>query len=99
MASEPPVCEESTLNPGNSPFGKYNSDFYLSTPNDIPIYVPVGTAEKYHNAWGWDYFTNFIETDDFPTTGVDNITISPQKGEQIYDLSGKKVTSIENGRI
>jgi hypothetical protein len=36
---------------------------------------------------------------DFPTTGVDNITISPQKEEQIYDLSGKKVTSIENGRI
>ncbi len=28
-----------------------------------------------------------------------NITISPQKEEQIYDSSGKKVTSIENGRI
>ena len=27
------------------------------------------------------------------------LQISPQKEEQIYDLSGKKVTSIENGRI
>ena len=27
------------------------------------------------------------------------LQISPQKKEQIYDLSGKKVTSIENGRI
>ena len=99
MASEPPICEESTLNPGNTPFGDYEPVHNLSTPNDIPVYVPVGTAEKYRKAWGWDYFTNFIETDDFPTTGVDNITISPQKEEQIYDLSGKKVTSIENGRI
>ena len=85
MASEPPVCEESTLNPGNTPFGDYEPVHNLSTPNDIPVYVPVGTAEKYRKAWGWDYFTNFIETDDFPTTGVDNITISPQKEEQIYD--------------
>lgn len=99
MASEPPVCEESTLNPGNTPFGDYEPVHNLSTPNDIPVYVPVGTAEKYRKAWGWDYFTNIIETDDFPTTGVDNITINPQKEEQIYDLSGKKVTSIENGRI
>ena len=91
MSSEPPVCKESTLNPGNSPFGKYNSDFYLRTPNDIPIYVPVGTAEKYRKAWEWDRFTNFIETDDFPTTGVDNITISPQKEEQMILSSRESV--------
>ena len=60
MASEPPVCEESTLNPGNTPFGDYEPVPNLSTPNDIPVYVPVGTAEKYRKAWGWDYFTNFI---------------------------------------
>ena len=27
------------------------------------------------------------------------LQISPQKKEQIYDSSGKKVTNIENGRI
>lgn len=51
MASEPPVCEESTLNPGNTPFGDYEPVPNLSTPNDIPVYVPVGTAEKYRKAW------------------------------------------------
>lgn len=46
MAEEPPVCEESTHHPGKSPFGKYNSDSNSSTPNDIPVYVPMGTAEN-----------------------------------------------------
>ena len=32
MASEPPVCEESTLNPGNTPFGDYEPVPNLSTP-------------------------------------------------------------------
>ena len=99
MASEPPVCEESTLNPGNSPFGKYNSDFYLSTPNDIPVYVPVGTAEKYRNAWGWDYFTNFIETDDFPTS-IHNVTTEHYDSKNcVYDLMGRKVINPQKGQV
>ena len=99
MASEPPVCEESTLNPGNSPFGKYNSDFYLSTPNDIPVYVPVGTAEKYRNAWGWDYFTNFIETDDFPTS-IHNVTTEHYDSKScVYNLMGRKVINPQKGQV
>ena len=99
MASEPPVCEESTLNPGNSPFGKYNSDFYLSTPNNIPVYVPIGTAEKYRNAWGWNYFTNFIETDNFPTAIHDVTTERSNAKSSIYDLNGRKVTSPQKGQV
>ena len=99
MSSEPPVCKESTLNPGNSPFGKYNSDFYLRTPNDIPIYVPVGTAEKYRNAWGWDYFTNFIETDDFPTA-IHNVTTEHYDSKNcVYDLMGRKVINPQKGQV
>ena len=98
-ASEPPVCEESTLNPGNSPFGKYNSDFYLSTPNNIPVYVPIGTAEKYRNAWGWNYFTNFIETDNFPTAIHDVTTERSDAKSSIYDLNGRKVNSPQNGQV
>lgn len=99
MSSEPPVCKESTLNPGNSPFGKYNSDFYLRTPNDIPIYVPVGTAEKYRNAWGWDYFTNFIETDDFPTS-IHNVTTEHYDSKNcVYDLMGRKVINPQKGQV
>ena len=62
MAAEPPVCKVN-MNSGATPF-------YPGTPNDIPVYVPTGTAEKYRNAKGWDYFTNFIETDDFPTSST-----------------------------
>ena len=99
MASEPHVCEESTLNPGNSPFGKYNSDFYLRTPNDIPIYVPIGAAEKYRNAWGWDYFTNFIETDDFPTS-IHNVTTEHYDSKNcVYDLMGRKVINPQKGQV
>ena len=78
---------------------KYNSDFYLRTPNDIPIYVPVGTAEKYRNAWGWDYFTNFIETDDFPTS-IHNITTEHYDSKNcVYDLMGRKVINPHKGQV
>ena len=99
MSSEPPVCKESTLNPGNSSFGKYNSDFYLRTPNDIPIYVPIGAAEKYRNAWGWDYFTNFIETDDFPTA-IHNVTTEHYDSKNcVYDLMGRRVINPQKGQV
>lgn len=99
MATEPPVCVESTLNVGNTPFGDYSPVLNLSTPNDIPVYVPVGTAEKYRNTWGWDYFTNFIETDDFPTA-IHNATTIPSdvKGD-IYDLNGRKVINLQHGQV
>ena len=96
MASEPPVCEVSTLNIGDTPFGGYDSPI---TPNDIPVYVPVGAAEKYRKAWGWDYFTNFIETDDFPTA-IHNININkPNAQNNIYDLNGCKVANPQKGQI
>ena len=99
MASEPPVCEESTLNPGNTPFGDYEPVPNLSTPNDIPVYVPVGTAEKYRKAWGWDYFTNFIETDDFPTA-IHNVTIEhSNSSNRIYDLNGREVINPQKGQV
>ena len=31
--------------------------------SNIPVYVPLGTSELYRTAPGWDYFTNFIETE------------------------------------
>lgn len=62
-AETPPVCIDSETNPGWTPFGMYGDDFINRTPQDTPVYVPVGSAELYRKAWGWDYFTNFIETD------------------------------------
>lgn len=92
MAAEPPVCKVN-MNSGATPF-------YPGTPNNIPVYVPTGTAEKYRNAKGWDYFTNFIETDDFPTSTINDINIEQQESKQgIYDLSGRKVTTTEKGKV
>lgn len=99
MAEEPPVCEECTHHPGESPFGEYNSDSNSSTPNDIPVYVPMGTAEKYRKAWGWNYFTNFIETNDFPTAIRNVTTEHTDSKSRIYDLNGRKVINPQKGQV
>ena len=43
---------------------EYGYDISFITVNqDIPIYIPFGTTEAYRNAPGWDYFSNFIESE------------------------------------
>ena len=61
------------------------ADFYTFSVRagfDFPVYVPVGTAELYSKAEGWNRFTNFIETNDFPTAG----------SEAAFAAGGTKVT-------
>lgn len=85
-AIEPPVCQRTGSAFGNS-----------STPVDIPIYVPVGSAEKYRTANGWNYFTNYVELDEFPgTTSISNIKANDRTSET-YDLSGRRLLSPRNG--
>ncbi|MDE7412940.1 MAG: leucine-rich repeat domain-containing protein [Muribaculaceae bacterium] len=99
-AEIPPVCIDSEINPGWTPFGKYGEDFENRTPQDTPIYVPVGSADLYRNAWGWDYFTNFIEIDDFPLAGVDVVLVAPMVKETIiHDLYGRRIKSPVPGNI
>ncbi|MDE5882030.1 MAG: leucine-rich repeat domain-containing protein [Muribaculaceae bacterium] len=96
----PPICINSEVNPGWTPFGKYGEDFENRTPQDTPIYVPVGSAELYRNAWGWNYFTNFIETDDFPSAGVFDALTTPTEQDAItYDLYGRKVETPVPGEL
>lgn len=101
-AKIPPICIDSELNPGDTPFGEYGSDFVNRTPQDTPVYVPVGSADLYRNAWGWNYFTNFIETDDFPAAGIYNVTINDNEKDSkapLYDLCGRKVENPQPGTI
>ena len=83
LAPNPPYCAEDRANPGKGPFHGY-------TPNDIPLYVPIGSGEKYRQAFGWNYFTNIIETDKFPT-GI----MSPKMGNnepcKVYGRDDKLV--------
>jgi len=88
LATIPPYCAEDMDNPGDGPFHGY-------TPNDIPLYVPIGSGEKYRQAFGWNYFTNIIETDKFPT-GI----VSPKmdNGDQckVYGRDGKLFIELPN---
>ena len=88
LSKTPPICTEDHANPGLGPFHGY-------TPNDIPVYVPIGSGEKYRQAFGWNYFTNIIETDKFPT-GI----MSPKMGNnelcKVYGKDGKLFIELPN---
>ena len=46
-----------------------------------------------------DYFTNFIETDDFPTA-IHNVTIEhSNSSNRIYDLNGREVINPQKGQV
>ncbi len=98
-APVPPRCDENSANAYGytaPTFGPTPED----TPNDIPVYVPVGTSSLYAAAKGWNYFTNFIETDEFPSASVSEISIRKTSDDnEIYDLSGRKVIKPVPGQI
>jgi len=99
-ATIPPTCEDNPINPGDTPFGSYN-DNELQASRDIPLYVPIGSAELYRNIRGWDFFRNIIETDEFPeTTSIHSKTIEPETcRDMYYDLNGRKIDVPVKGRI
>ena len=89
MSPMPPVCYyDPMVNFGDESFGG-------STPSDIPVYVPIGSGEKYREAFGWNYFRNIIETDKFPT-GI----VSPKMGNnelcKVYGKGNELVIEIPN---
>lgn len=103
-ALTPPICDEDPSNKGrNHTFGPISGQpGHLCTPNDIPVYVPVGTSHLYASAYGWNYFTNFIETDNFPSAGIYNITLNDNDKDSeapLYDLCGRKVENPQPGSI
>lgn len=79
----------------------------LDTPKDIPVYVPVGSGELYRNAPGWDYFSNFIETSEFPenTSGlertevIEHYAVVTRKAGELADLSSDKLLRIKSLKI
>lgn len=61
--------------------------------SDIPVYVPVGSGDKYRAAEYWSYFKNFIEVDDFSTVGIDNVTSTEDIAlpVEVYTVAGRRV--------
>ena len=89
MSPIPPVCYYNTMvNFGDGPFDG-------ATPSDIPVYVPIGSGEKYREAFGWNYFTNIIETDKFPT-GIVSPKMSNNEQCKVYGKDNELVIEIPN---
>ena len=57
LAQTPPTCEDAVV--------------FIGVEQDTPVYIPVGTMDSYQNANGWKYFSNFIETENFPDAVID----------------------------
>lgn len=92
-ATVPPACLEAS---------GYESDGtpFSSVDTSIPVYIPVGTKQRYMAAAGWNSMTNFIETDNFPSSGIDGVkTEDKWQDDSIYDLSGRKVNTPQPGTI
>ncbi len=92
-ATVPPECiQASGYESDGTPFTSVNPS--------TPVYIPVGTKQQYIAAPGWDYMTNFIETDNFPSAGI--VCVEAEEKEQdnnIYDLSGRKAETPVPGNI
>ena len=88
LAPTPPYCAEDLINRGEGPF-------HGLTPNNIPVYVPIGSGEKYRHAFGWNYFTNIIETDKFPT-GIVLPKMSNNEQCKVYGKDNELVIEIPN---
>lgn len=85
---------KATVPPAYIPAGGYESGRtpFASVNPSTPVYVPIGTKQQYMAAPGWDYMTNFIESDNFPSAGI--VCVGAEEKEQdnnIYDLFGRKV--------
>ena len=86
-AVNPPVCDDD--NRGKWPF---------VADAEKTVYVPVGSAEAYREAPGWNQFTKFVEIEEFPTTGLTEVAM-PDADSAVYDLQGNRVTAPVKGQI
>lgn len=98
LATVPPICDEDPSNPGRDhTFGCITGEpSHLSTPNNIPVYVPMGTANLYASAYGWNYFKNFIEMD---FSGIDEVCVPDCTNDIVYDLNGVRVYKLIPGNL
>lgn len=93
-ATIPPICGTRPEHSDHWPFG---------TPQEMEnsvLNVPIGTADLYSLAAGWEYFGEIIETDDFPWSSVTEIDADRNSSNGVlYDLNGQQVKNPIPGTI
>ena len=98
------LCE----NPEQVTIG-FGSSFYANgslhnTYAETPLYVPVGTKERYMAAEGWKEFQTIEEREDMPTA-ISTIHVRNVSDDSVYNLQGQRLTDkprkgvyIQNGK-
>lgn len=96
----PPTCDYEVGDENHTPFGPYESTYFLYTPPTASLYVPVGSREPYSKTYGWDYFYDIIETNEFPQASFSEVTVEDESVRQCYfDLMGRCVANPIPGHI
>ena len=74
---------------------EYCWDYYsgLNIYDNVPLYVPVGTKEKYEATPGWNLFKNIIEMDISPVDQGETIDFGNEIDENT-DLNGTVVDNV-----
>ncbi|MDE6197120.1 MAG: leucine-rich repeat domain-containing protein [Muribaculaceae bacterium] len=72
-------------NPTPQSLGK---DVFYEVPRDVVVYIPKGSLDKYTEAKGWNYFTDFRE---MGTSGVDETVTDTEVPVDAYNLQGVEV--------
>ena len=62
--------------------------------NNVPLYVPKGTADTYRETEGWKDFANIV--DGIPT-GIEKVGYSDSKVMDYYDMSGRRMSKAHHG--
>lgn len=58
------------------------------------LYVPMGSADAYKSAYGWESFSNIVEG---VPTAIKPITSDGEKPTVIYDLEGRRLRAPQKG--
>ncbi len=56
--------------------------------NDATVYVPTGTSNLYSYAQDWSYFTKFVEIDQFPESGINEIRNATKSNIKVFWSNG-----------
>ena len=68
--------------------------FSVNTFENAPLYVPVGTKEKYQATDGWKDFAYIVEG---TPTGIKVIENTQNKNATVYDLNGVRLSEAKRG--